>query len=46
MIKHMAGIATLTYDLDGAKMFPQHPASILANRNIQRRLSRTPTLDG
>ena len=46
MIKHMAGIATLTFDLDGAKMFPQHPASILANRNIQRRLSRTPTLDG
>ena len=46
MIKHMAGIATLTYDLDGAKMFPQHPPSMMNNRKVSRRLTRTATLDG
>ena len=46
MIKHMAGIATLTYDLDGAKMFPQDPASMMGNDTGARRSSRTATLDG
>ena len=46
MIKHMAGIATLTYDLDGARMFPQDPASMMSNDTGARRSSRTATLDG
>ena len=46
MIKHMAGIATLTYDLDGAKVFPQDPASMMSNNTGARRASRTATLDG
>lgn len=42
----MAGIATLTYDLDGARVFPQDPASMMSNNSGARRASRTATLDG
>ena len=46
MIKRMAGIATLTFDIDGAAVFPQHPESIVDNDTGNRRSSRTATLDG
>ena len=46
MIKHMASIATLTFDIDGARIFPQHPGSIMPNNAGARRASRTATLDG
>lgn len=41
-----AGISSLVFDLDGAKMVSQAPEEELGNRRIRRRMTRTPTLDG
>ena len=40
------GIATLTYDPDGARIINQRPDTELSNNNGSRRVSRTATLDG
>ena len=40
------GIATLTYDPDGAKVIDQVPSTELKNNAGGRRMSKTATLDG
>jgi hypothetical protein len=40
------GIATLTYDTDGARVLSQDSATELRNNKGSRRVSRTATLDG
>ncbi|MFA5286293.1 MAG: hypothetical protein WC347_11910 [Smithellaceae bacterium] len=42
----MIGISTITYDLDGARIFSGDRNTELKNRKGERRISRTATLDG
>lgn len=42
----MIGVSTLTYDLDGSRVFYSDRSKDLKNRNGERRTSRTGTLDG
>lgn len=42
----MIGISTITFDLDGARIFSGDRNTELNNRKGERRISRTATLDG
>jgi len=42
----MIGLSTITFDLDGARIFQTDRSSELKNRQGDRRISRTATLDG
>jgi hypothetical protein len=42
----MIGVSTLTYDLDGSRVFYSDRSKDLKNRMGERRISRTGTLDG
>ena len=42
----MIGLSTITFDLDGARIFSGDRNAELKNRKGDRRISRTATLDG
>lgn len=42
----MIGLSTITFDLDGARIFSGERNAELKNRKGERRISRTATLDG